>query len=262
METLFGQGPAQSIRLRAGASVLIVPGQVPASPGPHALTAAAAPATPPPVVAPDPSGFAVPLTNTPVIALVEAVPARADELAAACLQTLAGEERRCCAVALDGTNRLGVRLGCPERPPANAWQSAADLIVTRGQNGVVPGPVEEAALTGADLDRVLAEAAATSRAVVIDLGCRWVPNLFRPVMARATHIWVVTRVGQWTGVEMRLEQAEFSGWTDTRRVRIVALGEQVAAPPFLGAPVAAVLPEPAGEAVRALVLREVGRGGA
>jgi hypothetical protein len=249
----------EPIRLRAGSGALLIPGFLSAA-NRMPPTADSDPVAAPLHRAPDPPVSAAALTFTPIIALVEAVPARADELAAACLQALAGEDRPGCAVALDGANRLGERLGCPDRTPAGAWHGSADLAVARGRIILVPAPADEAAVDAAGIDRVLAQAAGTARAVVVDLGCRWVPRLFRPVFARATHIWLVTRSGQWTGVEMRLEQAEFSGWTDMRRIRVVAIGPEAVAAPGLGVPVAAVLPEPGGAAARAFVLREVGRG--
>lgn len=217
--------------------------------GPDQATATAAVAVP-----------GLPLAGQkPVVALVEAVPAGAVDLACAALALAEAGGCRCAVVSLDRQNRLGARLGCPLAAPAGWWQQGSpDLLVHKGARIVVPGPDREEALDGPHVEGVLERVREQSDLVLVDLGCRWVPRLFRPVLTRATHIWLVARAGQWSAVEMRLEQAEFSGWTDCRRIRLVVIGLEVPVPAALGLEVAAVLPEPGGAAAREFVYRQLG----
>jgi hypothetical protein len=197
----------------------------------------------------------------PMVALIEAVPAGGDALAAAAAATLEAAGLRPGIVSLDRHNRLATRFGCPDPAPVWRWQQAApDLPVDQGCRVVVPGPAAEAGLDGPAAAAVLQHLAQMAAALIIDLGCRWEPRLFRPVLTMATHIWIITRAGQWSGAEMRLEQAEFSGFTPMERVRLVVIGDGLPPPGFLGAPVAAVLPAAEGAAVQEFIWREIGRG--
>lgn len=200
------------------------------------------------------------LTYRPIIALIEAVPVAADDLAAAVIRVLESGGLRCGAVSLDGQNRLGTKLGCVNRPPAWCWQQlASELILWQGARAIVAGPAQEEEVDTVEYAEALHRVGQDVDSLVIDLGCRWTPRLFRAVLPIATHIWIVTRPGQWSGVEMRLEQAEYSGWTDMTRVRIVLIGDGPVPVMNFGVPLAGVLPDLAGERVRAFVLREVGR---
>lgn len=195
-----------------------------------------------------------------VIALIEAVPAGADVLALTLAKAVEQAGQRVGLVSLDRANRLGQRLGIPALAPAWQWKQASpELLVRQGLRVVVPGPAAEGEVGSDAVEGVLHLVREAAETVVVDLGCRWEPRLFRPVLLRADMIWIITRAGQWTGTEMRLEQAEFSGWTEMRRVSLVVIGEGAPPPVGIGVPVAGVLPEPAGEAALGFAVREVGR---
>lgn len=253
------------VRLRAGGQVLHVTALLPEHLGTGAEPPPLTPGRPEPPARPEsPSRPETPAqAGRParaLIALVEAVPARADELAVTIARIAENTGTRCALLGLERQNRLGARMGVLSRSPVWSWKNAAaELGVQQGNSLVVPCPEDEAPLESANVARVLQ--ALTERAdwVVVDLGCRWIPGLFRPVMERATNIWIVTRAGQWSGAEMRLEQAEFSGWTPMGRVGLVVMGEGLPVPGGLGGLVAGVLPEPGGQAACELVNREVGR---
>jgi hypothetical protein len=211
------------------------------------------------------AGVAPPAAPAPrfgrqIIALVEAVPAGADALALALAGAVEQAGQRVSLVSLDRANRLGQRLGVPAPAPAWQWKQASpELLVRQGLRLLVPGPSAETEVGHDAVEGVLHLAREAADIVVVDLGCRWEPRLFRPVLLRADAIWIVTRAGQWTGTEMRLEQAEFSGWTEMRRVRLVVIGDGPPPPVGLGVQVAGTLSEPAGEAARDFAVREVGR---
>lgn len=237
-----GQPPV--VRLRIGEErVVLVPSR-------WLPVAAPAAATSPPPVAPLPPAPATPQApqpppdlapgSRPVLVLVEAVPAGAEELAATVLAALAGMGRRCGVVSLERENRLAARLGCTTLAPAWCWRQAApELVVQQGSRLVITAPSSEDELEAGHVDAVLRNLRDATDALVIDLGCRWVPRLFRPALQLATQIWLVTRTGQWTGAEMRLEQAQLSGWTPMDRVRLVVVGAQTATV-NLGVPVIAL----------------------
>jgi len=195
----------------------------------------------------------------PVLVLIEAVPSGAEELAATALEVMAAGGRTCGVVSLDPHNRLAARHGCTTLSPGWCWRQAApELLVQRGDRIVVTAPAHEAELEGGHVEAVLGEVLARADALVVDLGCRWVPRLFRPVVGMATQIWLVTRTGQWTGAEMRIEQAEISGWTPMDRVRLLVLGPE--RPPLsLGVGVAGAVPDWRGPAAWELAVRELGR---
>lgn len=213
-----------------------------------------------PSVTPAPEPVVQVLAYRPVIALIEAVPSGVEELALAAASILEGAGVCPGVICLDGQNRLAVRMGIRDRAPALAWQQALpELPVACGSVLVVPGPDNEAAISSAAVAAVLDETGRNCGGLVVDLGCRWEPRLFRPVLSAATHIWLVVRSGSWSGAEMRLEQAEFSGWTDMERVRVVVAGPTPPPPGLLGAPAVNVLPALGGAAARAFVTGEVGR---
>jgi hypothetical protein len=195
-----------------------------------------------------------------MIALIEAVPAGADALALTLAGAVEQAGQRAGLVSLDRENRLGLRLGLPARAPAWQWKQASpELLVRQGLRVVVPGPSTEAEVGGDAVEGVLHLAGEAADVLVVDLGCRWEPRLFRPVLLRADTIWLITRAGQWTGTEMRLEQAEFSGWTAMRRVKLVVVGNGPPPPPGLDVPVAGTLSQPSGDAALAFVVHELGR---
>lgn len=195
-----------------------------------------------------------------VIALVEAVPSGADELGSAIVRVLEAAGLRVGVICLDRQNRMGARLGCPTHAPSWCWRQATpDLLLRHGLRVVVPGPATENEVGTEVVEAVLHLVREAADIVLVDLGCRWEPKLFRPIIAQANQIWVMVRSGQWTGAEMRLEQAECSGWTEMRRVRLVAVGEEAPPPINLGVPVAGHISVPDDEAARYLVERELGR---
>lgn len=196
----------------------------------------------------------------PVIALVEAVPVSADDLAAAVIRALEASGLRCGAVSLDGQGRLAQKLGLASRPPAWLWkQNAPELVHWQGARAIIAGPAQEEEVDPREYQIVVSQLGQELDCLVLDLGCRWNPRLFRTLLPMATHIWVVTRPGQWSGVEMRIEQAEFSGWTDMTRVRVLQIGAGSVPALNLGAPLGGVLPDLQPERVHPFVAREVGR---
>lgn len=195
-----------------------------------------------------------------VIALIEAVPAGGADLAMSVVEVLEQAGHRVGILSLDKENRLGARLGAAAPAPSWCWKQASpDLLVRSGLRVLAPGPAAEGEIGSEAVDRVLHLVRETADIVLADLGCRWEPRLFRPVLLHAEQIWVLVRAGQWTGAEMRLEQAECSGWLEMRRVRLVVVGDGAPPPAGLGVPVAGVLPAPGGEAARSFALRELGR---
>ncbi|HLO03575.1 MAG TPA: hypothetical protein VK191_10725 [Symbiobacteriaceae bacterium] len=138
-----------------------------------------------------------------LIALVEASPAGAELLVAAVASTGDASGRTTIALALEPRGRI-----LHARPPGPTVLAAP------------PEPI----LTASLLAERLHELQRRADVVVVDLGCRWVPALFRPVLSRADEIWLVGQVGQWGALEARQSQAEFSGWTNLDRISLFALG--------------------------------------
>lgn len=260
-----GRTERMQIRLHLGdRQVIVVPGYITAG-GPKEFGemnfGVAMPDQPPPALhAPlEPALCRPPISPGTVVALIEAVPARAEVLAETIVQVVERSGRRCGVLSLDSQNRLAARFGCVTAPEASVWkQRAADLILDQGTRAILPAPPAESDLEAADVGRALQELQGRAEIVVADLGCRWVPRLFRPVLERAAHIWVAVRAGQWSGAEARLGQAEFSGWTDMARVRLVVLGDSAPVPVHLGVTVAGVLSDPDGRAAHEFVSRELG----
>ncbi|PZN00887.1 MAG: hypothetical protein DIU76_11930 [Bacillota bacterium] len=64
--------------------------------------------------------------------------------------------------------------------------------------------------------------------VLVDLGCRWAPRVFRPVLTLATvQVLVCSGTGYgYAAAERRLEQADLSGWTDPLRFQLVVVQGQ------------------------------------
>jgi hypothetical protein len=183
----------------------------------------------------------------------------AEALAALITDTVGAAGHTYAAVSLDRDNRLGARLGCVAPSPNWCWKQADDeLFICKSAGLVIPAPASEDELATADVAAAMEKAIAAADALVVDLGCRWTPRLFRPVLARATHIWLIVRAGQWSAVEMRLEQADFSGWTAMDRLRLVVVGEGIPVPAGLAEITAAVLPDFSGAAAREFVWRELG----
>lgn len=133
-----------------------------------------------------------------LIALVEASPAGAEHLAAAVARQGELSGRSTVALALEPRGRLQQLLPTALAAPAD--------------------------LSGALFSERLQELQRRADLLVVDLGCRWVPALFRPVLSRADEIWLVGAVGQWGALEVRQSQAEFSGWTNLDRLSLFALG--------------------------------------
>lgn len=133
-----------------------------------------------------------------LIALVEASPAGTELLAAALVRTAEAVGRTAVALALEPRGRL------------------LSLIPT-----ALTGPPDPAP---ALLTERLNDLQGRADIIVVDLGCRWAPALFRPVLSRADEIWLVGQVGQWGALEARQSQAEFSGWTNLERISLFALG--------------------------------------
>ncbi len=247
------------VRLRLGErKTLIIEAPVFAHPaGAAAQAATAAPAR---IAAQRPAAAGAIAPGT-LVALVEAVPTRSDELAGAVVEAAEARGLRCGILSLEPQNRLAGRFGCPATTPAWKWkEESPDLLVAQGPRTVVAGPEFEEELDGPAVDRVLSRLRDATDVAVVDLGCRWLPRLFRPVLTAATHIWVLTRPGQWSGAEMRLQQAELSGWTDMSRVRLVVVGAGAPVSVQFHAMVAGVLPDVAGQPALDFVFRELGRG--
>lgn len=264
------------IRLRLRDRTLIVPSlrpvastpRISAGPtdspkaAPEPVIAIPPPAAPPPVAperrqadAPAPArlGF------RPVIAVVEAAPSGVEQLMTDLIAEVEATGGRCGVVSLDRQNRLAGRFDCPGFAPQWCWNaSTPELFIRQFHRLVVAAPDSEAGLQPEAVQRVVRTVMDSSDVVVIDLGCRWEPRLFRPVLTLATNIWLVTRAGQWTAMEMRLEQAEFSGWTDMSRVRSVALGNADLPPAGLSSVV--TLPPAGGWVLQEFLAREL-RGG-
>lgn len=131
-----------------------------------------------------------------LIALVEASPVGAERLAAALVRQGQASGRTAIGLSLEPRGRLL-------------------HVLPAGLALVVP---EEALL-----DHLL-ELQRQADLLVVDLGCRWAPTLFRSVLSRADEIWLIGEVGLWGALEARQSQAEFSGWTDLDRVSLFALG--------------------------------------
>jgi len=212
----------------------------------------------------NPPGQPIPIESSlgykPVVVLIEATTTGAEALTSAVTDVLESMGSTCGVISLDRQNRTGARFGCPLPAPGWCWkQTSADILIQQGHRLIVPAPAVEDELTPDDVDRLLQKVSDSTDGMVIDLGCRWVPRLFRPVLARATHIWVVVRNGQWGAAEIRLDQAEFSGWTDTDRIRLVVIGQGGALPSHLGVEIAAVLYSPEGPAAKEFVVSELRR---
>jgi hypothetical protein len=156
-----------------------------------------------------------PLTKAPapLIALVEASLTGGERLGAALVGAILNAGGRPAALCLEHRNRLATLLS-----------PSPDLLLHLA-------PQSESLLSPAEVADQLALLQGRSDGIVVDLGCRWAPRLFRTVMERATEIWIIGRVGQWSALEARLQQAEISGWTDLARVRLLVMGESGPAPP-------------------------------
>jgi hypothetical protein len=213
--------------------------------------------TPEPTTPPlcEPAAFT--LDFKPVIAIVEAVAVDAETLGQTALEVAVSCGYPFGAISLDRQNRLATRLGHAAPSPVWSWKHTEP--VTPSARVVIPAPEAEEELDGSDVEAMLQTVLGLTEGVVVDLGCRWAPRLFRPVLTRATHIWLVVRAGQWGAVEVRLDQAEFSGWTDMKRIRLVVLGTGSPVPAQFGDMVAAVLPDLAGPAAKGFVASAVGR---
>lgn len=197
-----------------------------------------------------------------MIALIEAVPSGADELGYAMVRVLEESGVQVGVICLDRQNRLGGRLGCPTPAPTWCWRQASpELLVRHGLRVVVPGPASEGELGTEAVEAVLHLVRQAIDVVVVDLGCRWEPRLFRSILSQADAIWILVRAGQWTGAEMRLEQAECSGWTEMRQVRLIVVGSGSPPPLSLGVPVAGYPSVSDEAAARSLLERELGRVG-
>lgn len=254
----------ETVRIRHGESVLLVRTR-----GPELRPRVAQPVqsvVAPPVPVPVPEnrrpaseprqGLSLGLGYKPVVALVEAAPSGADELMLNLISLVEEERGTCGVISLDRQNRMAGRLGCVAPSPQWCWNSAApELFIPQGARVVVPAPDPEAGLAPEAVQQVVRKVTELADVVVVDLGCRWEPRLFRPVLMLASHVWFVTRAGQWTAMEMRLEQAEFSGWTDMSRVRSVALGDTQSVP--IGAHSIVTLPAAGGWITREFLLREL-----
>jgi hypothetical protein len=228
-------------------------------------------AAPPPALAPAPSPLTIPVPSTitgfsighkPVIALVQASPCGAADLALTLLGMMEQVGYRVGVICLDKQNLLGARFGCAANSPHWCWrQASAELFVHQGSRLIVPAPDLETGLDSDSVRTVLLATVDAVDAVVVDLGCRWEPRLFQPVLALATHIWFLTETGKWTALEMRLEQAEFSGWTEMARVRPVALGEGGQHQSRVIGASAVLLPDVRGRVACEFLARELGRRG-
>lgn len=220
----------------------------------------AGPSTPTPAPLAPPPPFAGPaMVHQVLLAVVEAVPTGGEEFVSAAAASLQAQGRRVAIVSLDKQNRLATRFG---RAPAPAWlwtQASPELFGPGAGPLVVPGPASEAEVNAEAVDRVITTLLPLVDVTLVDLGCRWDPRMFRSVLFHATEIVMLTRSGQWSGAEMRLEQAELSGWTDMRKLRLVVVGASPPPPGMLGAAVSALIPEPGGQEAQAFVIREVGR---
>lgn len=255
--------PWPSVRIRLGPQRLLTvpairPSVRPAGPSGHAP--GSDPPSPPPE-APESPGTPplLPPGFRPLIALVEAVPTNAAEFVSTLLKMLEGQGLRSGLVSLEPQNRLGIRFGQPERSQHWLWKHQPEgLAKPFGGHRLIPAPDNEEALDGSTVGLVLDDLAENVDLVAVDLGCRWNPRLFRPVLSRATHIWVVSLAGKYSALEMRMEQAEFSGWTDLRKVRQVVLGGgETAGFPGLSGQVVA-LPDSMGKAAQAFIRSEFG----
>ncbi|HYF91833.1 MAG TPA: hypothetical protein VD969_06275 [Symbiobacteriaceae bacterium] len=257
------------IRLRLGDRMLVVPttrpdraapARAPTAPVRSALEIAPPPAQPLILEAPQTEAPIAPrLRYKPVIAVVDAAPCGVERLLADLVAEVEGAGGRCGIVSLDRQNRLALRFDCSELSPHWCWNSCApELFIRQNSRVVVTAPDSEAGLQPEAIQRTIRSVIESTDAVVIDLGCRWEPRVFRPALTLATSIWMVTRAGQWTAMEMRLEQAEFSGWTDISRVRLVALGD--ADLPPVGLPSVVTLPPAGGWVLQEFLAREL-RGG-
>lgn len=267
----------ETVRLRVGAQAVqfqswrpaVRIGDPPAAgPVPVAITPPAPPAPdlclapPPPAPAPGPSvprgGLAI--GYKPLIALIQATPCRAADLALTLLAMLEQSGYRCGVLCLDQHNTLGARFGCAGHSPHWTWrQPPPELFTQQGSRTVVPAPDTEGGMDPESVGTVLQTLIDQTDAVIVDLGCRWEPRLFQPVLGPATHIWVLTEPGKWTALEMRLEQAEFSGWTAMARVRSVALGEGGQPSPRNIGIGAVHLPDVRGKVACEFLARELGR---
>lgn len=234
-------------------------GQRLADPAPTAPAVHASPVEPPPQALPRRAHAPAAPGRAVVIALVEAAPAGAEELALTILRLAAESGWRPGVVALDQQNRLGRRLGCAAPTPAWCWGKGAEGVVRQdGARVVVAGPDSEQEVGEAGISTVLGIAAQACDVLIVDLGCRWEPRLFRPVLTRAERIWLLAPASKSTAMEMRLEQAEFSGWTDLSRVQPVLLTDR-GTPGMISFRNAALIDDPAGPGARELVLRELRR---
>lgn len=253
------------VRLRLGdRRVLVVPTYSADSLSVPPTLSSMLPGSPPIATPPQ----AVPVISAPnlvdrlLVALIEAVPARAELLAATMLTTLEASGSRCAAISLEPQNRLALRFGCSVQSAPHAWELGAEACgVQQGHRLTVSAPSAEDAVESHAVSTVITQIRDRADLTVVDLGCRWVPRLFRPVLAQATHIWIIARAGQWSGVEMRLEQAELSGWAPMHKVRLVVIGEEPPLPAHLSGSLAGTLREPEGQGVRELMGRELRRVG-
>lgn len=256
------------LRLRLGLSrTILVPATPPLKEPASRQPAVQAPPVPEP--SPPPAAPAAPVRperlpaarwlGKPLVALVEASPCGADDLALTLMNLAESSQLRVALVSLEPQNRLGLRLGHPASSSGPGWgESPGSQVRPVGPHLLVPAPDREDWLDPqrilACLDWVRNEADAT----VVDLGCRWEPRLFRPVLQQAAHIWLLTRAEKGMALEMRHEQAEFSGWTDMKRVQSVVIGGSPRTGALSWGSYTVSLPDAAGDQARAFILRELG----
>ncbi|MFZ5826296.1 MAG: hypothetical protein ACOY94_18540 [Bacillota bacterium] len=254
------------LRLRLGPSrTILIPGVEPLKETdvhPTSLPAPPAAHPPPPGQASSVRPEHIQLASwpgKPLIALVEGSPCGADDLALTLMHLAESSGLRVALVSLEPQNRLGLRLGHPATSSGPGWgDNPGGQVRPVGPHLLVPAPDREDWL---DPERILACLDWVRNqvdATVVDLGCRWEPRLFRPVMEQARHIWVLTRAEKGMALEMRLEQAEFSGWTDMKRVQSLVLGGSPRGGALSWGSYAVPLPDASGDQTRAFIQRELG----
>lgn len=172
-----------------------------------------------------------------LVAVVEADRCGTEQHLVRWAQQLAAEGRTVALVGLDLENRCGRLLGAHGPSDPWHWQHAGrDLFLpVTDRLRVVPAPAAEAGVEPEWVGHVLQVALEEHDMVLSDLGCRWAPRLFRPVLALATAQVLVcsgTPYG-YAAVERRLEQADLSGWADPQRFQLVVVaGPGAAAVPL------------------------------
>lgn len=206
----------------------------------------------------------------PFLAIIEADLAGAESLAVRSVDLLERSGHLVGVLSLGRGNRLAALLGDPAPARRSAWQTQEDDLYHRDRGRIIlSGPSRDHDLQPPWVEATLNRLTQQTDVVLADLGCRWAPRLFRPVLAQASHIWLVataTRSG-WAAVEKRLEQAELSGWLDPRSMRVVGVAvtgaHEVAVPPSVRDLLAGLLPGSDGEpqieqALVRLIYQELG----